>query len=653
MGSLGGGEIANSNKKALWVYPKVMGANPSERWGHSACYCNGLVYIFGGCRGGLHFSDVLVLNLETMGWNILVTTGQGPGPRDSHGAVVVGHKMIVFGGTNGCKKVNDLHVLDLRTLEWTQPECQGIPPLPRESHTATLVGDSRVVVFGGSGQGEANYLNDLHVLDLKTMRWTSPEVRGSYMPAPRDSHSAVALENKLFVYGGDCGDRYQGEVDVLDIDTFTWSRLDVHGPLPGVRAGHASVNFGSKIYVIGGVGDKQYYNDVWVLDVVSCTWTQIEVCGQKPQGRFSHTAIVSHSDIAIYGGCGEDERPLNELLILQLGAEHANGNSSLSVSRASENLLDYELKRFRKLEDLFKSSKENMSATDAQGLDLESKSSLCNGSETLHRKRRRMCNTQTYEIDLEADDHSLSLSQRSSSSQSDQELSTVRLGPSSATAVEQFPLLRKQSFSPNTSQSNLVPRVETNPKTIVPIAAKDLHLFGGEHHSKLPSEQHVHRPHSFSRVLCPVTESKPFETGQYQNMIGAEIHGKVDGAFDSGYLMTAMVNGKVFRGVLFAPGPDLMARGSILAQNPSQHHTQINVNSSTQHVKNTNCRRQPQQAAGQEIYQRFRTVPGRRLSTHVKSSPPLALPKDHHSHRSSDIQGVVLTLGGPGCGHAK
>nr|GMD46970.1 host cell factor 2-like isoform X1 [Ipomoea batatas] len=653
MGSLGGGEIANSNKKALWVYPKVMGANPSERWGHSACYCNGLVYVFGGCRGGLHFSDVLVLNLETMGWNILVTTGQGPGPRDSHGAVVVGHKMIVFGGTNGCKKVNDLHVLDLRTLEWTQPECQGIPPLPRESHTATLVGDSRVVVFGGSGQGEANYLNDLHVLDLKTMRWTSPEVRGSYMPAPRDSHSAVALDNKLFVYGGDCGDRYQGEVDVLDIDTFTWSRLDVHGPSPGVRAGHASVNFGSKIYVIGGVGDKQYYNDVWVLDVVSCTWTQIEVCGQKPQGRFSHTAIVSHSDIAIYGGCGEDERPLNELLILQLGAEHANGNGSLSVSRASENLLDYELKRFRKLEDLFKSSsKENMSATDAQGLDFESKSSFCNGSETLHRKRRRMCNTQTYEIDLESDDHSLSLSQRSSSSQSDQELSTVKLGPA---AVEQFPLLRKQSFSPNTSQSNLVQRVETNPKTIIPIAAKDLHLFGGEHHSKLPSEQHAHGPHSFSRVLCPITESKPLEMGQYQNLIGAEIHGKVDGAFDSGYLMTAMVNGKVFRGVLFAPGPDLVTRGSILAQNPSQHHTQINGS----HVKNTTSvlpsRRQPQQAAGQEMYQRFRTVPGRRLSTHVKSSPPLALPlpKDHtHTHRS-DIQGVVLTLGGPGCGHAK
>lgn len=34
--------------------------------------------------------------------------------------------------------------------------------------------------------------------------------------------------------------------------------------------------------------------------------------------------------------------------------------------------------------------------------------------------------------------------------------------------------------------------------------------------------------------------------------IGADVQGKVDGAFDSGYLMTATVNGRVFRGVLFA-----------------------------------------------------------------------------------------------------
>ncbi|KAM3205424.1 rab9 effector protein with kelch motifs isoform X2 [Capsicum annuum] len=92
------------------------------------------------------------------------------------------------------------------------------------SHTATLVGGDKLVVFGGSGKGEANYLNDLHVLDLKTMRWSSPEVRGEL-------------------------NRYQGDIDVLDMDTLMLSKLDVLGPSPGARASHASVNFGSKVFL--------------------------------------------------------------------------------------------------------------------------------------------------------------------------------------------------------------------------------------------------------------------------------------------------------------------------------------------------------------------------------------------------------------------
>lgn len=188
-------------------------------------HCNEFsVLWFQGCCGGLHFSDVLMLNLDTMSWNILASTGQGPGPRDSHSAVLVGRQMFVFGGTNGSKKVNDLHVLDLVTKEWIRPECKGTPPCPRESHTATLIGDDRIMIFGGSGEGEANYLNDLHILDLKTMRWSSPEVKGD-IPVPRDSHGAVTVGKGLFVYGGDCGDRYHGDVDVLDTDTLTWTKV--------------------------------------------------------------------------------------------------------------------------------------------------------------------------------------------------------------------------------------------------------------------------------------------------------------------------------------------------------------------------------------------------------------------------------------------
>ncbi|PPE02604.1 hypothetical protein GOBAR_DD00377 [Gossypium barbadense] len=66
-----------------------------------------------------------------------------------------------------------------------------------------------------------------------------------YIPCG-DSHSAVAIKNKLMVYGGDCGDRYHGDVDMFNKDNSIWSRLTVQGSLPGVGVGHVVVSIGTK-----------------------------------------------------------------------------------------------------------------------------------------------------------------------------------------------------------------------------------------------------------------------------------------------------------------------------------------------------------------------------------------------------------------------
>ncbi|MBA0783089.1 hypothetical protein Gotri_000860, partial [Gossypium trilobum] len=104
-----------------------------------------------------------------------------------------------------------------------------------------------------------------------------------------DSHSVVAIRNKLMVYGGDCGDQYHGDVDMFNKDNSIWSRLTVQGSLPGVGAGHVVVSIGT-----------------------------------KPQGRFSHTVVFTKSDIATCGRCGKDEHSIKKLLVLQLGAQHPN-----------------------------------------------------------------------------------------------------------------------------------------------------------------------------------------------------------------------------------------------------------------------------------------------------------------------------------------
>ncbi|GAB4855654.1 hypothetical protein Ancab_024276 [Ancistrocladus abbreviatus] len=631
MGSLGG----EAPRKAMWLYPKAVGFNPSERWGHSACYSHGLVYIFGGCCGGLHFSDVIVLNLTTMAWSTLTTTGNGPGPRDSHSTTLWGSKMVVFGGTNGSKKVNDLHILDLGSNEWIEPICRGTPPSPRESHTATLVGDEKLVVFGGSGEGVGNYLNDLHILDLKTMRWSSPEVKGE-VPRPRDSHTAVSVGNKLFVYGGDCGDRYHGEVDVFDVDTVTWTRLLVQGSSPGARAGHVAVTTGTKIYVIGGVGDKTYYNDAWVLDTNMHSWAKLDICGQPPQGRFSHTAVVTEiSDIAIYGGCGEDERPLRELLILQLGAEHPNGRYNISLCKNFGNHSNQEKRQLQQ------GGANNLKTVLGFGLEAErlqehEMASRTNQihqfrSDTPHPKRRKMIPSSAWEVESEPEEHSLSVSQQSSPSQSDHEQTSVQKTPPSISAFQSFPCLNQ----PNNPTCHSTPHIPmTNkplPRWMTRQDLPDASSIRKQQNNPNQGQHCLNACHMGIRT----SEERSKQEARAQNVIGAEVQGKVDGVFDAGYLMTATVNGRIYRGVLFAPAPGVVYGGPALNQNqnPSYFTSQMAAASRNRPVLDSS--------------QRFNPAKMNQPCPVLRASPSDRIESKHRG----DLQGVVLTLGGPGTGH--
>eukprot|EP00249_Psilotum_nudum_P020940 c27907_g1_i1 orf=651-3365(+) len=650
--------VKNSVKaRPTWLYPQVVGYNPSERWGHSSCFFDGRLYVFGGCCGGLHFSDVLALDLKTMAWSSLVTTGEQPGTRDSHSAVLVGNKMVVFGGTNGTKKINDLHILDLDTRNWTQPTVEGTPPSPRESHSATLVGDNRIVIFGGSGEGEGNYLNDVHILDLVSMKWSFPEI-GGQLPARRDSHTAVPISNRVIVYGGDCGEHYLGEVDILDLDTFTWSKLEpAAASFPGVRAGHASVAVGNKVYFIGGVGDRAYYNDVWILDVDACTWTKLFVAGPQPQGRFSHSAVLADSNIAIYGGCGEDEHPLDEIVILHLASDYstvaalsmckffanpcAMEHRSLSgfkrvaaaevvnevkllhaaapktdlsrkdqpAAKPIERLVGGQL--WKELKELNQNSKRS---SEAEG---ESNYPMVATDDSDIAKKRKASQARRHDLDSEQEEHSHSLSQQSSPSQSDQEQSVQKKYKITNSHPTQ-PLGMFLQQQPKTNADN-----QTKPRTYSFLHQFPLHsnhqnvgtsqmridLQQAQQQQKMenllsaqPVQLRVQLPHHLntangnaqvppSAVQCSVRDNISNTTdavsgnihkrveasalGENQraavtsivampNLVGAEVRGTVDAVFDSGYLMTAQVNGQYFRGLLFSPGPFVNLRDANL-----------------------------------------------------------------------------------------
>ncbi|KAH1259234.1 Rab9 effector protein with kelch motifs [Glycine max] len=591
-----------AKNKAMWLHPKVLGFNPPERWGHSACFSNGLMYVFGGCCGGLHFCDVLTLDLNKMVWSKLTTTGEKPGPRDSHSAVFVGHKMIVFGGTNGFKKMNHIHVLDLVTKEWVRPECKGTPPSPRESHTATLVGDERIVIFGGSGEGHANYLNDLHILDLRTMSWTSSELKGDF-PVPRDSHSTLAIGNKLIVYGGDSGDQYHGNVHMLDMTTMTWSKLSIQGSPPGVRAGHAAVNIGTKANF------------------------------HQPQGRFSHTAVAAGMDIAIYGGCGEDERPLNELLVLQLGAEHPNGRYYIPMCKPFGTYWNQEKKIIPGEADTHSKTllvRNNVETFGQGAYEVASEKSppYHFDSDTSRQKRGRIAAAKVWDVKSEQEENFLTLSLHSSPCQSDQ---------------EQTPSQKANTLFPSTCQHDNGSNYKRTFKT-----SQDLHFL--RHQLKQEHCLNVHEGRK--RAQLQGAEQKTMGQGSIQHLIGAEVGGRVDEPFDSVSLSPAAVNGRIFRGVIFSPGAGVVSKVANVKPNcsltssfPSSSQAFLNSN----HVGNSR--------ASQQAPIRLRAEP-----CHGSRQTPVALPfpimrgtsnvvsKEHKIN--SDLQGgLVLTLGGPASAH--
>lgn len=54
----------------MWLYPKVVGFNPPERWGHSACFFEGVVYVFGVCI--LSYDDMMSINQRLRFCSILL-----------------------------------------------------------------------------------------------------------------------------------------------------------------------------------------------------------------------------------------------------------------------------------------------------------------------------------------------------------------------------------------------------------------------------------------------------------------------------------------------------------------------------------------------------------------------------------------------------
>uniref|UniRef100_A0A0E0FCY4 Acyl-CoA-binding domain-containing protein n=1 Tax=Oryza meridionalis TaxID=40149 RepID=A0A0E0FCY4_9ORYZ len=154
-----------------WSTLRTYGRSPSSRGGQSVTLVGGTLVVFGGEGDGRSLlNDLHVLDLETMTWDEFETTGTPPSPRSEHAAACYAdHYLLIFGGGSHSTCFSDLHLLDMQTMEWSRPEHQGITPEPRAGHAGVTVGENWFITGGGNNK---KGVPETLVLNMSTFVWS-------------------------------------------------------------------------------------------------------------------------------------------------------------------------------------------------------------------------------------------------------------------------------------------------------------------------------------------------------------------------------------------------------------------------------------------------------------------------------------------------
>ena len=133
---------------------------------------------------------IAVYDPSTELWSLLPTTGPLP-PGEAGGcSVCVGRCLYTFGGWDGSSYVNDMSKLDLDTLQWTKIKTSGSQPMKKAGCGLVRVNERTLCCIGGCGiegptqpgstftrhTGGCGWTNELHFFDVENGNAIPPDL---------------------------------------------------------------------------------------------------------------------------------------------------------------------------------------------------------------------------------------------------------------------------------------------------------------------------------------------------------------------------------------------------------------------------------------------------------------------------------------------
>jgi len=277
LGAAGSFDVFNVTP-IIWPKPihwTAAAPSPVKRFEGYARSRNGKLFTFGGYNSLIHpyaiNTDGSIYDPATNNWASL---GQMPVAPTHAGLAQDPEKGILYfvGGLQGAfpgVATTEVWSYDMNDNAWTPMPSL---PLPLAAGDAVLV-NGQLHYFAGIGSANRSTNVPVHyVLQLGQTDWHT----AAAFPTPRDHISAVALNGKIYVFGGEIGhDTYhmqQTEADVYDPATDKWSRL-ADMPLSKSHTESSTFVTNGKIIIAGGqIDNYESTNTILEYDPVGNTW---------------------------------------------------------------------------------------------------------------------------------------------------------------------------------------------------------------------------------------------------------------------------------------------------------------------------------------------------------------------------------------------
>ncbi|XP_028249666.1 leucine-zipper-like transcriptional regulator 1 homolog [Parambassis ranga] len=281
----------SQSNPCLWTPLPQSCKSPSDRYKHACCSYGGYVYVLGG-RENSCLRDFWKYSVVCNEWTQLNCTSEAaPEELEEHSMVAHEGFIYVFGGmldSAYTKCACALWVFDIAKQKWvhSQGKTQDKMPTNRKGHSAVVIG-SAMLMYGGFIDIKGSS-QDFWRLDFDTMSWC---LLGSSQqgPGPRHSHSSVAYQGCMYLFGGLKGLREQRDFWMWNSTSHMWSSLKNMSAPPRLM-GHSALLYKDCMLLFGG-GESQDSpkNCLWKYSFFDQTWTQVATLpNSNPPHKIHH-----------------------------------------------------------------------------------------------------------------------------------------------------------------------------------------------------------------------------------------------------------------------------------------------------------------------------------------------------------------------------